>query len=108
MIKNLLARLFGTYLEGKADLYDGTPSEGKPWYKSKTILGGIVIVLRGLYEGASAIMVQAGKPPLPSIPPVVDALLGTVLGAAVIKGRTDANQPITVGSDVNPKDQSPS
>lgn len=108
MIKNLLAKLFGKYLEDKAGLYDGTPSEGKPWYRSKGILSGIAVFLRGLYELVSALMIQIGKPPLPPIPPFIDAILLSVLGAGAIKGRVEGSQPITIGSGVDPKDQAPS
>lgn len=108
MFKNLLAKIFGSYLERKAELYEGTPTEGKPWYKSKTILAGIVVMLRGLYEGASQIMVTAGHTALPPIPTAVDGILGTLLGMAAIKGRVDASEPITVGAGVSPTDQAPS
>lgn len=106
MIRKVLAKLFGRYLENKAGLYDGTPTEGKPWFRSKTVLSGIVVVLRALYEGVSQIMVSAGKPALPAIPPSFDAVLGIVLGTATIQGRISANQPITISSDVSPKNQS--
>ena len=105
MIKSLLQKLFGGYLVKKAALYDGTPTVGKAWWKSKTVLAGIVVTLRGLYEGASSTMVLAGKPPLPPIPASVDAFLGIVLGGAVVQGRVSANQPIVIDESLNPKNQ---
>jgi hypothetical protein len=108
MLKEFLAKIFGGYLEKKAELYDGTPTEGKAWYKSKAILAGIIVLLRGVYEGASAIMVQSGHAPLPSVPPVVDSILGIILGGAAIKGRVEANQPIVAATGLTPTDQKPS
>lgn len=96
MISQLLQKILGSYLEKKAELYEGTPEDGKPWYRSKVILGGIVVIARSLYLGISTLLVQSGKAPLPAIPPVVDSVLGSILGAVVIHGRIDANKPITV------------
>ena len=105
MVKEFLAKIFGKYLESKAELYEGTPTEGRVWYRSKTILAGIAVLLRGVYEGTSAIMVQSGYSPLPSIPPAVDGLLGVVLGGAAIQGRVTANKPIVISEDVPPTEQ---
>ncbi len=105
MIKALLQKMFGSYLEKKAELYDGTPTEGKAWYKSKTVLAGIYLALRGLYEAASVISVSAGKPKLPEIPAGLDAIITAVLGAAVVQGRVNSNKPIVITEDQPPKDQ---
>lgn len=105
-MKILLAKLFGKYLENKAALYDGTPTNGRAWYKSKGVLSGIAIFLRGVYGGVSSIMVLSGQPALPPIPPIVDAFLLSALGTAAVKGRIDANLPITVGDGIDPKSQS--
>lgn len=104
-MKSILAKFLGKYLESKAELYDGTPDSGKAWYKSKTILAGIAIFLRGIYEGASQLAVTSGKSPLPPIPPVVDSLLISLLGATAIHGRINANMPIVVDEDKPPKQQ---
>lgn len=106
MIKDWLTKIFGTYLENKAGLYDGTPSEGKAWYKSKTIWAGIIVLLRALYEGASLLIVQSGGKPFPPIPPAADAIIGAILGGAAIQGRVNASQPIVIDEAKSPKDQS--
>lgn len=107
MITELLQKIFGGYLEKKAELYEGTPTEGKVWYKSKAVIAGLVVVLRGLYEGISAVMVSAGKPALPPIPGYVDSILGVILGGAAIQGRVNGSEPIKISQDVTPTDQHP-
>lgn len=107
MFKGLLTKLFGGYLGKKAELYDGTPTEGKAWFKSKTVLAGIYTVLRALYEGTSAVLVMAGKPKLPDVPDAVDGIVGTILGIAIVEGRINASKPIVVLEDKAPKDQAP-
>lgn len=104
-MKSLLIKMFGNYLGKKAELYEGTPEDGKAWWKSKTVLAGIAITLRGLYEGVSQVMVTSGKPPLPPIPPAVDSLLGVVLGGAAIHGRVNASQPIVIDEKLPPTEQ---
>lgn len=104
MIKNILVKLFGSYLSKKAELYDGTPTEGKAWYKSKTVIAGIIVGLRGLYETVSYTMTLAGKPALPAIPKELDSILA-ILGLVTIQGRVSASQPIVVDEDSSPKNQ---
>lgn len=89
-----LVKLF----ENKAQLYDGTPTEGKPWYKSKTILSNIIVMAIGVYYGTSQLMVMNGKPALPEIP---NAIL-TILGGLGIYGRLDASKPVTLVGTANP------
>ena len=95
-MKTLLTKILGSYLNKKAGLYEGTPTHGKSWFKSKTILSGIAVLLRATYEGASLILEQANGTKLPPIPPIIDTLLLTILGAGAIHGRVDANVPIVV------------
>lgn len=105
MIKSFLQKMFGKYLESKAALYDGTPTEGKAWWKSKTLLASVYIGLRGVYDGTSAIMSMAGKPPLPQFPTAIDGLVGTILGVVIAKGRVEASRPIVIDEKTSPKDQ---
>ena len=63
------------------------------WYTSKTIWAGIIGTVRGIY-----LVLQIGLPvfgiTLPPIPPTVDAILGTVLGATTVHGRYTADATI--------------
>ncbi len=61
-MKTLFAKLFGKYLKGKLKLEDDKMDDKKPWYKSKTILTGIVAVILASYSAAST---QFGLPPVP-------------------------------------------
>lgn len=88
-IKNLLAKFAGKSVAKKLDLKEGNMSEGvnaKPWYKSKSVWNGIVVVLVGLYEGVKMNI----NPALPEIP----GWLLTFLGAAGIYSRVVATQAI--------------
>ena len=93
-MKNWLVKKMAEYLEKKAELYEGTPKHGQPWFKSKTIWSGLVVLLRSFYEGATILLEQAQVVNLPPIPPILDAFLLGLLGAGSVKGRIDANKPI--------------
>lgn len=57
-----MAILVGKFLGRKIKLEDGKMDEKKPWYKSKTILTGIVAVLLATYTTAAS---QFGLPAVP-------------------------------------------
>ncbi len=69
------------------ELKDG---EGKKWWKSKSILNGIVIVLIGTYETIWISLAPQMGWNLPAIP----EFLYVVLGAIVIYTRTVADTKI--------------
>lgn len=63
-----IATLLGKYLKSKVKLED-TMDDKKPWYKSKSILTGIVAVLLAGYTTA------AGQFGLPAVPEWIFGLL---------------------------------
>ena len=71
-IPNFIGRMIGTRIAKKLDLGETTMDEKKPWYKSKTILTGVVTVLVAAYNTAH---VQFN---LPAIPEFVFAILGAI------------------------------
>jgi hypothetical protein len=92
VIKELLAKIIGKKISEKLDLTEGTPMEnGKPWYKSKSVLTGIVTVIVGTYEAVAISLAPQMGWSLPAIPP----LIFTLLGALGIYTRVVANTTIT-------------
>ena len=88
--KNFLARLAAKQVAKELKLEDGKMEDNKKWYKSKTILSGIVAVLVAVYNA-----VGANLPPelgwnLPAIPEWVFAFLG----ALGVYGRLKADTKI--------------
>lgn len=66
----------------------------KPWYKSKTIWGGLYTLLRGIYQ----VLVVAGPAVgihVPPLPPVVDTIVTPIVGAGVVYGRASADTILT-------------
>jgi len=95
-MKSIFIKVLSKYLSKKAGLYEGTPKQGKVWYKSTTVLSGIVVILRGLYEGLIIVLFQINGTVLQPIPPIVDMFLLALLGGETIKGRVNAHKPITL------------
>ena len=74
------------------DLTEGSPMDNKkPWYKSKTVLTGVVTVLVGTYESIAVSVAPDMGWNLPAIPPMVF----TILGAIGIYTRTIAKTTLT-------------
>lgn len=94
MLKKLILKFLGNYLEKKAELYEGTPESGKPWYQSKSILVGVYLSVVGLYETARTVARLTKGVELPEFPTEIHALAGSILGPLVIQGRINANKPI--------------
>lgn len=84
-------QLLGKFAGSKLKLQEGLPVDGKPWYKSKTILSDVVTILVVAYgAAASGLSVHLGHP-LPPIPEWVFAILGGI----GIYGRASAETQIT-------------
>ena len=73
------------------DLTEGPMDETKKWWKSKTVLTGIVTVLVGTYESIAVSVAPDMGWNLPAIPPMVF----TVLGAIGIYTRAVAKTTLT-------------
>lgn len=69
---------------------DGT----KKWYKSTTIWAGIYAALRGIYGIVQTVLAPMFGWHLPNIPPIVDSIIGSIVGGAVIEGRSTATEKI--------------
>lgn len=91
LFEKLLAKFVAKKLIKKLDLYEGPKMEGKPWYKSKGVVTGIVTVLVGAYESTRLYLAPQMGWSLPEIPPFVFAVLGT-LG---VYARAVASGPVT-------------
>lgn len=89
-MKKFFGRLFGKYLAGKIDLQGGEMDDKKSWYKSKTVLTGIVTTLVGLYGLVDVNLGPQFGFDLPGIPEWVFA----VLGGLGIYGRVVADKKI--------------
>lgn len=95
MIPNWILRLAGKYVAKKINLQEGTMDNTKAWFQSKTVWAGIYATLRALYTVVGQVLLPAfGKPPLPPIPPVVDGIVGSVVGSVVVYGRMTADSKI--------------
>lgn len=90
MIKRLLAKIAGKLLKRKLKLEDKPMSDTKKWWKSKSVITGIVTVLIGLYEGVKLQVAPQFGWSMPEIP----GLLLTLLGALGIYSRVVADKKI--------------
>lgn len=88
---DFIYKLFGKFAGSKLKLEEGLPMDGKPWWKSKTILSDIVSILVVAYGAASTGLAAHLGHPLPIIPDWVFA----VLAGIGIYGRTSAETVIT-------------
>lgn len=77
-IKTLFVKKAVAEIEKKLDLKEGPMEQGKPWYKSKGVLSGIVTVLLGTYEVAKVSLAPQLGWNFPEIPPIVFTLLGAL------------------------------
>lgn len=82
MFKKFLAKIAGKWLGSKLKLEEGPMDDKKPWYKSKTILTGIVAVLLSAYGSAST---QFGLPPVPDWIYAILASIGIYTRATATK-----------------------
>lgn len=62
--------------------------KSKPWYRSKTILAGIGIIILSAYDSAS---IQFGLPPVPES---LHSWISTSLGGIAIYGRVKGKDTI--------------
>jgi hypothetical protein len=92
MLKNLILKIIGKKFANSLELVEGRPMEnGKPWYKSKGVLTGIVTVIIGTYEGVRLSLAPQMGWSLPDIPPFAY----TILGALGIYSRVVASATVT-------------
>jgi hypothetical protein len=96
MFKNLFAKLAGKWAAKKIGIGESTMEEKKPWYKSKGILTGIVVVVLGAYNTTQ---VQFPQFHLPAVPDFLYAFLG----AFGIYARATAKAEITKTDETAPK-----
>lgn len=90
-LKRFLGSLIGKRIGKSLKLKEDSQMEdSKQWWKSKTIWGGVYMVLRATYEGVKTYLV----PGLPPIPGIVDTIVGGIVGTAVIQGRVTATKTI--------------
>ncbi len=75
-LTNLVAKIVAKKVVTKMGLEDGSLQEGKPWYKSKGVITGLVTVLIGIYEGVKVSLAPQMGWTLPEIPPLVYTILG--------------------------------
>ncbi len=84
-------RIVGKIAGSKLDLQEGLPMDGKPWYKSKTILSDIVTILVVAYGAAAGgLATHLGHP----LPPIPEWVFGILAGIGIY-GRTTADTQIT-------------
>ena len=89
-LKNLIIKKAAKEVADKLGLQEGPMEEGKPWFKSKGVISGIVAVLLGIYEVVRLNLAPQMGWSIPEIPPV----LFTVLGALGIYSRVVADKVI--------------
>ena len=89
-IPDFIVNMIGRTVAKKLDLQEGQMEEGKKWYKSKTVIAGILTVLIGAYETTRMSVAPSFGWNLPEIPPVVY----TLLGAMGVWGRVTATAAI--------------
>lgn len=93
-IPEFIIQIFAKKFKQQLNLQGGQMDNSKPWYQSQTIWAGVVTGLRGIYIVLQTSVLPAFNVHLPPIPPVADAVLGTVLGATVVHGRWTADSVI--------------
>jgi hypothetical protein len=86
--------IIAKFLRSKLDLEEGPMTDTKKWYKSRTIWGGVYVILRGVYEGVSAYLAPQLGWTLPPVPPVVDTIVAGIVGEEIIRGRVRADTKI--------------
>lgn len=92
-IPDFILRFLGRQIANKLQLEDKMDGT-KPWYKSQTLWAGIAVFVRGIYQVAQIALPMFTSVHLPPIPPTFDAILGSILGGAVVQGRYTATQTI--------------
>lgn len=73
-----VVRMISKSAGNKIGLEEGGMQEGKPWWKSKGVLTGIVTVLVGAYETTRLALAPQLGWNLPDIPPFVYTILGAI------------------------------
>lgn len=89
-----VAKLIGRGIAKKLDLQEGQMEGTKSKWKSQTVWAGIFVFLRGAYVLAQTTIAPQFGWNLPEIPGWVDAVVGGILGTAVIDGRMKATRVI--------------
>lgn len=90
-IKKLLMKFAAKKAGESLGLVEGTPmGNNKPWYKSKAVWNGILVVVFGMYDLVGANLAPTFEWTLPQIP----AWVFTFLGAMGIYTRVVAEKKI--------------
>jgi len=90
-VQEWLLKLAAKKAAKKLKLEDGPMTDGKKWWKSKTVISGILVVLFGAYDLARANLAPTVGWTLPEIP----GLVFTILGVLGVYGRVSADKIIT-------------
>lgn len=83
-VPDFILRFFGRKVADKLDLQEADKMDTKEWYKSKTVIAGILAGLMGIYN---TIATAKHLPPIPDF-------VYTILGAMGVYGRVTADTAI--------------
>ena len=94
-LKNFVARMIGKKISQELSLEEAGEMDGtKRWFKSKTVWGGVYFVLRATYTAVQGVIAPQFGWTLPDVPPILDTIVGGIVGQEIIRGRLNATKLI--------------